>query len=173
MLGPPSALVGSRRQAGRTGLVRRDHRYSMQCNRALKAGNPLFVSIWGHSAGFGSKLPTLQPCAANHREWGPTLPPYRAPAEYPIPEDATGRTPATDTFGGSIEEGAPVSQKSCGSRRAHTIKGKLQRGFGLPVRIKTNPEQFIPTAEHADQSKSNQQLHERHPVPYQNLGGLP
>ena len=69
MLEPPSALVGSRRQAGRPGLARRDHRHSMQGDRALKEENPAFVSIWGRSAGFGSKLPTLQPCAVTHTEW--------------------------------------------------------------------------------------------------------
>tara|TARA_Y100001935_G_scaffold53012_1_gene44251 strand:- start:701 stop:1093 length:393 start_codon:yes stop_codon:yes gene_type:complete len=99
-------------------------------------------------------------------------PPYRATAKYPITADATGRTPATDFFVGSREEGAPVSQKSCESWIAHTVKGKLQRGFGLPVRVKTNPEQFIPPAEHADQAKPEQPPHERHPVPYQHLGIL-
>ena len=99
-------------------------------------------------------------------------PPYRAPANYPITADATGGTPTTDFFVGSTEEGAPVSQKSCESRIAHTVKGKLQRGFGRPVLVKTNPEQFIPPAEHTNQSKPEQQPHERHPVPYQHLGVL-
>lgn len=58
-------------------------------------------------------------------------PPYRAPAKYPITGDATGRTPATDFFVGSIEEGAPVSQKigvSPGSRTPSTENSREASG---------------------------------------------